>query len=118
MKFPLVRKWSHFWVVLLFISLIFNWVCVIAHNSHPNNPPVENVYQLGVLTSEWGYFHGQRDALNGHIIIVMDSLDNLWYWNATPFTRREKPLYNPRVGLINSVKEHNLNLPKFSVNKP
>jgi hypothetical protein len=100
-------------LIVATLAIIVATTCfVLCITMEPKVPETDNIHKLLVISSEWGYFHGQKDALAGNRQIAFDTLADTWYWIGTPFTDGRQPTYDPRMGLVKSVKFNNLVIPK------
>ena len=50
--------------------------------------------RLTILVEE-AYFDGQRDAINGHVIIKFDTLNNVYIWTDSPWDSRIPAIFKP-----------------------
>lgn len=57
-----------------------------------------------IKLAEYGYFEGQKDAINGDIRIEMIK-DSTYIWVKSPWDdSKEEPLYNPQISINSNFK--------------
>lgn len=53
----------------------------------------QTVEDLVQFSSEYGYYNGQVDALNGDVRII--KTDSTYIWKKSPWNSGKSPIYNP-----------------------
>jgi hypothetical protein len=75
-------------VISVLVAILLIYILNIA-DKYKNDKGVIAQYVM-----EYGYFEGQKDALNGEIHITKIS-DSCWLWTDSPWTDKRETVYNP-----------------------
>jgi len=79
-------------IVITLILILFGMTIIVKNEDKQEN-------KSRTILIEYGYYEGQKDAINGDIRLIEVKDTNrdtvMWIWTSSPWDNGQKPLYQP-----------------------
>jgi hypothetical protein len=79
---------------IIFAILNFAWIYFILWMIFKSDK-TDDLNQKVTIALEEAYFDGQRDAINGHVVIKFDSSKGIYVWTDSPWNSRKPAKFIP-----------------------